>query len=154
MYCHLQNESELAILSPLTGDIDLTGVGAEVSLSEISLSCDECLEPPEEASQTNGDPTPLNPPPPLLPFPEEMTYPSFLPTTPYFSYSPAPTDLPILGSPSFNPNLPPSSSLLCSPELPSHLLPPTSSLILDATTPPLPYPHPCGQDIWLAIGCN
>ena len=149
-YSSPQTDSDLASLSSLGGDIDLTGVGAEISLSEISLSCEESLEPAEKTSDDN---------PPILPIPfqEEVAYPSLLSTTPYFSYSSGPSDIPPILSnychPNINPAFPPASGLLCSPELHPHPSLPVTAAVLD-TTPPAPYSHHCGQDVWLAIGCN
>ena len=158
-------------MSPLEEDEkDLTGVGAEVNLSEINLSCGESLDPVPEKLE-NSQPAPLPRPPPLLPIPfqlqEEVPYSSLLPTTPYFSYNgggvatsdfppplgcftcpPNGTNSSGTSSSSSNMGLPPSSSSSSSSSTASSLYSPELS-----TTPP-PYSHHCGQDVWLAIGCN
>ena len=161
----------VADMSPLEDEKDLTGVGAEVNLNEINLSCEESLDPVPEKPE-NSQLAPLPHPPPLLPIPfqlqEEVSYSSLLPTTPYFSYNGsgvATSDFPPpLGcftcpqnstsssgtsSTSSNLGLPPSSSSSSSSSSA------TSSLYSPelGTTPP-PYSHHCGQDVWLAIGCN
>ena len=157
-----------------------------VASSNISLNCEERLPVEPDAyimydTPSYGGSVSSNNSFEAL-FQEDI--PHVLSTAPYFSYSSSPTDYntPVLGGNCMFPvgnNVPPSASILCSPDLnipnssqmmsslphPSSLSsssshayhPPDTPTNITPTlemSPSSQQSYHCGSDMWLAIGCN